>query len=231
VIPASVQSLIDLLASRVGERYVLGARVPKDNAAWHGPWDCAELATWAVYRVTGRLHGVADPTDPPATADAYSGHWADEARLDPVACMPIGDGLMLPGVILIRAPVATGRSGHVAISTGNGDTIEAYDSKKGVIRSRGSGRRWDYAYRVPGITYGELRATYRYQPPPVVREGAKGLGVEMLQDALLKAGYTPGPIDGIFGPKTTDAVILFQRSRGLVPDGEVGERTLRALGL
>lgn len=53
-------------------------------------------------------------------------------------------------------------------------------------------------------------------------------GVGNVQRALNRAGYRVG-VDNVFGPATRDAVIRFQRSRHLVADGVVGERTLNAL--
>jgi peptidoglycan hydrolase-like protein with peptidoglycan-binding domain len=37
--------------------------------------------------------------------------------------------------------------------------------------------------------------------------------------------------DGVFGPGTEAAVIAWQKSRGLVPDGIVGKATLAAMGI
>jgi peptidoglycan hydrolase-like protein with peptidoglycan-binding domain len=42
------------------------------------------------------------------------------------------------------------------------------------------------------------------------------------------AGLT---VDGVYGPRTRQAVIAFQRSRGLKPDGVLGARTYTALGV
>jgi len=61
--------------------------------------------------------------------------------------------------------------------------------------------------------------------------GDKSPGVKRLQSALLKAGFNPGIIDGDFGMGTQAAVIAFQKSEGLVPDGVAGVRTQAALGL
>jgi peptidoglycan hydrolase-like protein with peptidoglycan-binding domain len=44
----------------------------------------------------------------------------------------------------------------------------------------------------------------------VLRNGSSGDGVEALQQKLLGQGINPGPIDGVFGPKTEDAVKRFQ---------------------
>lgn len=50
-----------------------------------------------------------------------------------------------------------------------------------------------------------------------------------IQSALQAVGFDPGPIDGIPGPKTLAAVIAFQRTMDLVPDGIVGPLTKKAL--
>ena len=45
--------------------------------------------------------------------------------------------------------------------------------------------------------------------------------VRAAQQALARLGFYPGPIDGIFGPKTRAAVTKYQTDVGLPPDGEV----------
>jgi lipoprotein-anchoring transpeptidase ErfK/SrfK len=51
-----------------------------------------------------------------------------------------------------------------------------------------------------------------------------------LQVALRTDRTYAGPIDGIFGPQTRQAVRRFQRRKGLVVDGVAGRRTQAALG-
>jgi peptidoglycan hydrolase-like protein with peptidoglycan-binding domain/DNA invertase Pin-like site-specific DNA recombinase len=53
--------------------------------------------------------------------------------------------------------------------------------------------------------------------------------VRKLQRQLRRAGMRPGPVDGLFGPRTEAAVIRLQRSRGLPRSGAVDARTQRAL--
>jgi peptidoglycan hydrolase-like protein with peptidoglycan-binding domain len=50
-----------------------------------------------------------------------------------------------------------------------------------------------------------------------------------LQRRLSRAGFTPGPIDGRFGPRTERAVVDFQRAHHLTVDGIAGPVTDRAL--
>jgi peptidoglycan L-alanyl-D-glutamate endopeptidase CwlK len=64
-----------------------------------------------------------------------------------------------------------------------------------------------------------------------LRVGNAGPEVTILQDALRRRGFNPGPSNGSFGQPTEAAVIAFQRSEGLLPDGIVGPRTAAALGL
>jgi peptidoglycan hydrolase-like protein with peptidoglycan-binding domain len=59
---------------------------------------------------------------------------------------------------------------------------------------------------------------------------AAGLGrVRVLQRRLAGLGFAPGPIDGRYGPLTTQAVERFQGAVGLTVDGIVGAHTLSAL--
>jgi hypothetical protein len=54
--------------------------------------------------------------------------------------------------------------------------------------------------------------------------------IGQLQRALAKAGYDPGPVDQSLGAKTREALLKFQKDKGL-PMGNVDVGTLRALGL
>jgi peptidoglycan hydrolase-like protein with peptidoglycan-binding domain len=59
----------------------------------------------------------------------------------------------------------------------------------------------------------------------------RGPQVEAIQRALLEQGVHPGPIDGVYGPATADAVAAFQLREGVVVDGVVGPETRKRLGL
>jgi N-acetylmuramoyl-L-alanine amidase len=56
-----------------------------------------------------------------------------------------------------------------------------------------------------------------------------GDDVAALQERLLELGYDAGYGDGIFGPRTGTALRQFQHDCGLLPDGQCGPATLRAL--
>jgi putative chitinase len=64
-----------------------------------------------------------------------------------------------------------------------------------------------------------------------LRIGDTGPAVAELQKRLQAAGFSPGLIDGDFGPGTQAAVIAFQQSEQLLADGICGPRTQMALGM
>jgi hypothetical protein len=70
-----------------------------------------------------------------------------------------------------------------------------------------------------------LRQTWRRY----LKSGSRGEDVRHVQELLQMAGHDPGPMDGIFGSRTDQAVRAFQGSRQLVQDGVVGPRTWEAL--
>lgn len=51
------------------------------------------------------------------------------------------------------------------------------------------------------------------------------LGPKQIQRALKNAGFYQGSIDGKIGSKTKEAIIKFQKTKGLKADGIVGKRT------
>ena len=53
--------------------------------------------------------------------------------------------------------------------------------------------------------------------------------VLIAQDDLNTLGFSTGSLDGIFGTKTKNAVIRYQRSRGLTADGIIGCNTWMSL--
>lgn len=64
-----------------------------------------------------------------------------------------------------------------------------------------------------------------------LRRGDRNETVRTVQQKLKNWGYYTGTVDGIFGPKTEEAVRSFQKKNGLTVDGIVGSRTLAALGM
>lgn len=56
------------------------------------------------------------------------------------------------------------------------------------------------------------------------------MNTRMIQEALKKHGFNPGPLDGIWGPRTASALREFQSERGLRATGVVNAQTLSELG-
>ena len=76
---------------------------------------------------------------------------------------------------------------------------------------------------VLGFAQSALAASYR--------QGDSGSAVTTIQTKLKRWGYFDGPVDGVYGSKTTKAVRSFQQKNGLTADGVAGPATLKALGM
>lgn len=74
-------------------------------------------------------------------------------------------------------------------------------------------------------------ADYHAAGPNIVSPGTSGALIATLQGALADRGYYNGPIDGVYGPGTADAVAQYQIDSGLAVDGVAGSQTLYSLGL
>lgn len=74
--------------------------------------------------------------------------------------------------------------------------------------------------------------TQKIEAGQTLRRGADGPEVAEAQRLLEAHGFSVGPkgIDGKLGPDTRAALVDFQKSRGLDPDGVIGKETLRELG-
>lgn len=223
------RDLYAMSVPHIGEKYMLGTIVPKNDPSYDGPWDCAELASYLVYQLTTRLYGCANNTGDPRSADAYSGFWGRDAETLGKK-VTVDEAAKIRGAIVVRL-ARHGLIGHVVISNGAGGTIEAHSTKAGVIASTLHGRRWDYGVLVPWIEYEVLDAAhppvkkpgkvYRYTAPMMtgekVKEIQRALGMKL--------------VDGIYGPRTYNTVRAFQRNQNLVADGEVGLHTATKLGI
>jgi peptidoglycan hydrolase-like protein with peptidoglycan-binding domain len=64
---------------------------------------------------------------------------------------------------------------------------------------------------------------------PTLRRGSRVEDVAVLQEFLTRLGFDPGPVDGVFGGRTSRAVLDFQGASGLAADGVVGPKTWDAL--
>lgn len=227
------QQILDLGNDHLRETYILGAAVPKNNASWKGPWDCAEFVSWIVFQLSGRLYGCNNNLGNPATADAYTGYWRDNAeKLGKI--ITFQEAMGIPGAAILRV-AAEDIAGHIVISDGEGGTVEARSHADGVVNARINNRRWDFGILVPWCEYAPSKfipytppshSIYRYTKPMMISSN-----VGKIQKALQNAGFNPNGIDNIFGLDTLKAIEAFQQANNLVVDGEVGKDTAEALGV
>jgi hypothetical protein len=217
--------IIQLATMHIGERYILGAKVPFNNPNYTGPWDCAEFVSWCVFQVSGLKVGVRKD-------DAYTGYWKTDASL---LCTKISkdEAKRTPGAVLLRYPVTNGITGHIVFSDGLGRTVEAKGEKFGVVSDVIDGRDWDIALLVNGVTYTQNAILPAYQPPAVdFRLKNPIMQAPIVRVAKLKLqslGIDPGTIDDKYDLNMEIAVYNYQLIEGLVKDGIMGNQTLKAL--
>ncbi len=73
------------------------------------------------------------------------------------------------------------------------------------------------------------QAEYSPANAPVLVRGTVSPAVRDVQAFLRQRGFYYGTIDGIYGPNTYSAVVVFQRSRNLTPDGRIAASTWESL--
>ena len=227
------EEIIPIAKQHIGERYILGARAVLSNPNHKGPWDCAEFASWCTYQTFGIVFGAYGSS--PDNADPYSGKWFEDANSQNVV-ISADEALSTPGSFLIRKPNFRGiKVGHVAISDGRGNTLEARGKRYGVgLFGNARTRVWTIGCILPGIEYTPGAIISASPDPEVIRltqPYMSGSGVRKIQSQLLGLGFNPGKIDGVYGPLTEAAVLNFQVVNGLTHDGEVGRETAEELGL
>jgi peptidoglycan hydrolase-like protein with peptidoglycan-binding domain len=87
---------------------------------------------------------------------------------------------------------------------------------------------WD-AFTAPPVVVDPAPVAVPDPNDVVLAYWSRGSAVVDLQRLLAAAGYNPGTIDGVFGPKTRAAVLAFQQAKGLATTGLVTRATLEAL--
>src|SRR5215212_7859646 len=142
--------------------------------------------------------------------------------------------------LLVLAPVASARSNaNVAALQVALKALHHYSG--GIDGLRGPGtkaatRRFQRRHHLPadGVAGPRTRRALGRRGNPtlgsrVMSLGARGWDVAALQFMLRRRGYSPGTVDGGYGPGTASAVRRFQSAAGIGADGRVGPGTLRAL--
>jgi cell wall-associated NlpC family hydrolase len=138
---ARVRAFLDEALRQSGDPYVWGAHASPDDPDPKA-FDCSELTRWAARRV-----GI----------DLPDGSWLQYLRLkEQGALVPLEQALRTPGALLFsfsdepRPGGGRPTEAHVAISLGDGRTIEARGRKYGV-GSFDAADRFQYGAVVPGL--------------------------------------------------------------------------------
>jgi hypothetical protein len=90
---------------------------------------------------------------------------------------------------------------------------------------------WNAGYWFPAWGY-DPYAYYAYDGPIYAYNGLTPDQIIVdVQEQLQRAGYYDGPIDGILGPMTREAIAAFQADNGLAVTSAIDEPTLATLGI
>lgn len=172
---SGVDAFVQAALDQSGDHYVFGAETslsdPNPSA-----FDCSELTQWAAAQ---------------AGVDLPDGSWTQYLSLQKQgATMSVDEALHTKGALLFSfsdPPTASGgrpSKAHVAISLGDGRTIEARGTKYGVGSWSGE-HRFNYAAAVPGLVAGPAPAATAVDTD---RDG--------LTDSLdSRLGTDPGTVD------------------------------------
>lgn len=131
----------------------------------------------------------------------------------------------------------TGRSHYEGDSAGNSSSITAEEAGRALDAMRQQYQANIARGLTPEAAYRALSGAAPTQDPladGVLRQGERGDAVRALQAQLNRLGARDAQgraldADGEFGRRTAEAVVAFQRSRDLEPDGIAGRDTLGAL--
>lgn len=134
---------VNIALQMVGKPYVYGANYPNLYAV-PTAFDCSSLIQWAAYQV-----GVQYPRD------TYSQWpWVKNHR----TTISVAKAAGIRGAVLFRDP--EGSDAHTAISLGNGNTVQAYDTGIGVIANQArtsiANQGFDHAALIPNMVYPSL---------------------------------------------------------------------------
>lgn len=203
-----------LCLRQAGERYVYGAEVDLNDPDPPGPWDCSELTQWASVRVGAPL--------------------PDGSRNQLAFCQQHATMLSIEEAVRTQGTLLFGQTSswhHVAVSLGNGETIEARGSAYGVGSWASTGRGWTHAARVPGLDYAAPPAPPHSDVPQwpgrYIRRGMTGSDVRQWQGQMRSRGWTIS-VDGSYGPASELVCKKFQSEKHLKVDGVVGPDTWKA---
>lgn len=202
---------VQILLSQRGDDYRYAGEINPLSTKNPDGYDCSEFTQWGAYQAGGYL---------PDGSGAQHDYCKHKGTMISVA-----QAIKTPGALLFHP-------GHVAVSLGNGHTIEACSTKLDVGVFTAYDRGWTSAALVPGMVYGSMPkppsanapawpGRYLTQPPVMKMLAAE----ETFQKRLVTLGLYGGPIDRLYGPSMESAVRHLQDRRHLRIDGIAGHDT------
>ncbi len=239
----NVETVVQLALAQKGDQYVPNAQNDPANPD-PTQWDCSELVRWACARA-----GV-QPTMP-------DGSWIQQRWCKSNGgLLTVEQAMATRGALLFNHRDAAGNpvdpgatcppKAHVAISLGDGTTIEAMGTAYGVKIGQANTSRFTAGGLIPGCVYGAAPAPTPTPTPavagkpavrpdkPYLKKGATGPAVAEMQQLLIKLGVgrlAQFGATGNFLDVTLEAVKLFQQQvhdqndPSMVVDGECGPVT------
>ena len=199
------------------------ARYRRDIEAWQYCADCVGGAIkWAVWSGLGTHRNVYQSGGCP---DTSADGMFDFCRQKGMDWGEIGTMPELPGVALRR-------SGHVGVYIGGGQAVEWRGFDHGCVVTQVVQRGWTHWYRLPWVEYGKEGAVPDGEVllgGRLLKRGARGTDVRLLQQALNDLAFNAGRADGAYDRKTCAAVRRMQRVAGIDDDGRYGSRSHEAL--
>lgn len=119
------------------------------------------------------------------------------------------------------------QSGSQSERSGSGSSASQGQSKTSESERKGAPLRDD---RLQTGAMGQGQSGSEQGASGMSRSGAQA-EIKKVQQALKEKGQDPGPIDGVMGSKTKDALKAFQEKQGLTATGSLDDQTKKALGM
>jgi Lysozyme like domain/Bacterial TSP3 repeat/NlpC/P60 family len=136
-----LERFLKLAVAQAGDTYDSQHRNQRPDDPNPATFDCSELVKWAAHD---------------AGVDVSDGSWLQYFQMqDKGATVSIDDALHTPGALLFSFDPPPTRGGgrpshaHVAISLGDGRTIEAQGTKTGILIAKSNPERWTNAAIIP----------------------------------------------------------------------------------
>lgn len=121
---------------------------------------------------------------------------------------------------------------HIGYAISNKYAIECQNHDVGVVQTKISDRGWKYATRPSWYSDEPKEKPVLKRELYITDPYMRGDDVKDCQRLLIEKKYNPGPLDGVYGQKTADAVKNFQidEALGIKRLGTVGKKTAEKLG-